>query len=216
MNAFEGGEGDPVAAQNRERFPHLPRQQLSPATVPKLLKEGKVRQCIERIVEIDEELAPEHSIDVGAFSDLGARYAEDVGEALNTCTDLDRACGGAVKAGRLTLGVGLDHVERHHGGDDAVRPTEGGAERIHIIDAVLHADDDGKLRRMLGDEVRHVFRVAALDRDEDQLRRGQGRRGVCRKVEAIGRDDGVTVVQRGDAQPAFRDKGGQPPARSEA
>ena len=132
---------------------------------------GRPRQRVERIVEIEEQLAPQHAGHVGMLRDAARRHVERLAQAGHAARDQD-ACrwwrDGS--AGAVRLPSRLHDVEGHHARDHALRCAAGVLRSASTVaDAVLQADDDGVGRRVAGDQLGHLRRGAALDGDEDDL-----------------------------------------------
>ncbi len=58
-----------------------------------------------------------------------------------------------------------NHVERHHAAEHATARQPVAQDR-DIADAVLQADDDNPGRRMFRNQIGHLARIRALDRDQ--------------------------------------------------
>jgi hypothetical protein len=141
----------------------------------------QVGQRIERVVEIEHELAPLHAVNVVGRPHRQARHRQLLRGAPSSCsmtmspTSRDE-----------TARAERDHVERHHAAEHAP-PRQPVAEDGDIADAVLQADDDDIRWCVPGDDIGHGSGIRALDRDQHDA-------GVLKKVrifrqcEPIARD----------------------------
>ena len=137
------GRADAGGLQHGERLLDLRREQHAPAPVGELLGERQAGQRIERVVEIEQQLAPQHARHVGMLGDGAPGTSSASRKPATPARDQDRAAGGAMKAGRVPFAAGLHDVEGHHARRRALRGRKARAQGIEIADAVLQADDDG-------------------------------------------------------------------------
>ena len=126
-----------------------------------LLAQRQIGQRVERVVEIDQQLAPLHAGDVAGGTHFQARHRKLRRGAGVVPFDHDIARGGAMKLSRTSR----DHIERHHARQHPPS-RQSFAQHRDIADAVLQADDDGISRRMLRDDIGDLGGIGALDRDQ--------------------------------------------------
>src|SRR6266446_4120288 len=97
---------DTLGPERSQAFCDLVREQAAPRALRKLPAQRQIGQRIERVVEIDEQLAPLHACHVRARAQLQARHRKLIGGAGVVLLDDDVARGGAMKPpspGAITL-----------------------------------------------------------------------------------------------------------------
>ena len=200
MDAFDPGKRNTGRAQHRQALAHLPAKEEPPTPVGKFLRERKVTEGVQGIVEIDQELAPEHGIDVGALGNRGAAGIKQAAQTMNASPDQDGAAARPMKARRLSVFAGLDHIERNHSGDDAILRLKGLAQDGGIVDAILQSDDDGVFACVSRNLPGHLPCVPAFHGNQHHIRATQGRFGLGCKREGGCSDCLVASCKIGNAQ----------------
>ena len=101
--------------------------------------------------------------------------------------------------------AGRNHIERHHAGQHDP-PRQSLAQHADIADAVLQADDDGIMRRMLCDDVGDPGGIGALDRDKHHAGIAKNRR-IFRQRQLVRRNPAVEALEARQPQPVAFDLG---------
>lgn len=168
---------DALGLDHRQRLPHLVREQHPPGTLRKLIAQRQTGQRIEGVVQIDQQLAPLHALDVIHAAENQLRLREQFCDIRIVLLQQNVAGGGAMK---MAVAEG-QNIERHHPRQH-IMIRQRIAQHADVAGAVLKTDDHRILPSMLRDQVRDLCGVVALDRDEDDIRVRKNRRRDRRTV----------------------------------
>ncbi len=191
----------PGPAHHGQRLVHLSGEQQSPATVGELFGKRQAGQRVERIAEVENELAPQHRGHVGRRGDLKTLDTQQIDQTRHICFDMYFAAGGTPKDERRARRFVLDDIERHHAGDHALRGGQRLPQTRRIAGAVLQADDCRVRRRVAGDELSHFCRVAALHRHQHEACAGKRRSRIGSSRESRRAKPALAAVEVDDRQP---------------
>ncbi|ESY68747.1 hypothetical protein X743_25160 [Mesorhizobium sp. LNHC252B00] len=186
----------------RERLVDLTGQNQPPAPIGQFGCQGQVRQRHQRVVQIHQQLAPQHGLHVATGLDRKTFDTKQMDQAGIAVFDHHLAVAGAVNAQRQFAIRGLHDIERHHAGQHCL-PGKPGAQPFCIFDAILQAHHNRIRAGMDLDEACHILRRAALDRDQDhiRLRQGGGRiGGDCKRLRL---DRAIAAFKIGNPQSAL-------------
>jgi hypothetical protein len=86
-----------------------------------------------------------------------------------------------------------DDIKWHHSTEDAA-PGQSSAQDPNIADAVLQANDDSVFRSMIRDQLRHLRRIAAFNRDQNDLRLTHDC-GVIRQLQLTGGEALIEAIE---------------------
>ena len=175
---------DPRRGERRQRLVDAARQQPAPGAVRDLLAQRHAGERVERVVEVEQQLAPGDRAHVGVRADRQVRGGKRRGQRRRLGVDQDRAVGAAVKAPLAERG----DVERHH----PCHHLPSGQRLLEdrgVVDAVLQRDHDRRRRRMPQDAGSDLARRTALHGDEHHVRFAEQ-----------GRIDADDEILRGEAQ----------------
>ena len=185
----------PSGADRREPFRHLICQQCAPRVLRQLPAQRQAGQRVERVVEIDQELAPLHAGDVRGRAHLQVRHRELLRGGGGIPLDHDVAGGSAM----ISPLARCNHIEWDHRGQHASARQPLAQDRS-IADAVLQADDDGLRRRVGGNDVGDSGGIGAFDGHQHRTDVGKDS-AVLRQRQLAGCDPPLKALEAGQPQP---------------
>ncbi|ODA92436.1 hypothetical protein BFX40_05660 [Mesorhizobium sp. SEMIA 3007] len=189
-----------------QRLVDLAGQDQPPAPIGEFARQRQVGQRHQRVVEVHQKLAPQHSLHVAMRLDRQPFNIEKTGdiEKAGKAAILYHhlALAGAVEAQRQLAVRRLHHIERHHAGQHGslARP---GAQPVGVVDAVLQADHHRIGSGMGLDQRRHLLCRAALDGHQDHIRLRQSDGGIGGDPERVRLDQAIAAFKVADAQSAL-------------
>ena len=180
---------DALGLHGCKPFRHLVREQRAPRPLRKLLPQRQVRQRIQRIVEIEQQLAPLHADDVVGRPHRQMRDRKLRRGPRLVLFDDDIAGSRAMKSPLAQS----DHIEGDHAGEHPP-PRQSLAQHGNVADAILQADNHRLGRSVLCDQACDVGRIGAFYRHQHRAGVLENRR-IVRKRKLAGFECSIETLE---------------------